>query len=214
MMLSEFILHYQGHWVDKYGNFTSYIQEQQPFGGQCVSLVKHYLTTFGKGYTKDSYGNAKDYIKLPNAKLITKDKVQDGDLVVWTGGSFGHIGIMYGGAVFSQNPMKAQLRTIEAFKSWGLGEPTFIRPSLQTLQPKLGYYKTLDYLNIRKGPDQSYKIKKVYEITADAKKKVTSKNTSHDAVLKPNQIVSVLEIKGGWGRIPSGWVNLKYLKEM
>jgi len=130
MTLDDFINKYKGFYVGKNGETGSQIQDEDPYIGQCVSIVKWYLTNFGQGYNKRAYGNAKDYVNLPYSSVIAQEDARDGDLVVWTGGDYGHIGILYNGSVFSQNPFTLCLKPLAYFDSWGLGEPHFVHPKI------------------------------------------------------------------------------------
>lgn len=223
--IKEYVDRYKGTFVGKDGTVGSYVENEKVYRGQCVSLVYYFLKLFSTKYTRDSYGNARDYINLPNAQPIKSySELEDGDLIIWTGGAYGHIGIWYNGRVFNQNPHKARLDNIEYFLQWGIGNPKFYRPTLDRLvakqtKPKLGTYITKDYLNIRECAGENCKVKLVGEITLDGRRKVTSGNKKSMAILDKGVKVDVLEVKQlpnkmWWGRIPSGWVAMKYLKEI
>lgn len=66
-----------------------------------------------------------------------------------------------------------------------------------------GRYKvnTIEGVNVRTGPGTNYRIKKITELSSDAKNKGGYVNGT---------IFDVLEINGSWGRTPSGWVSLEY----
>lgn len=226
--IKEFIEFYKNKRVDKYGKTNDKVQAFNPYGGQCVSLVKYFLTVFGIGYTQDSYGNAKDYINLPKATIIKNKKdLKNGDLIIWTGGTYGHIGIWYNNKVFNQNPHPASLHDLNYFDNWGLGKPLFYRPRLKDnidsnkpVKPALGRYVTIDYLKIRTGPSTDYKTEKIKNITIDAKAKVTYTNSESLAILKKGVQVDILSVhyndkeQRWWGRTFSGYIAMDYLKKV
>ena len=67
-------------------------------------------------------------------------------------------------------------------------------------------YKLKAAMNVRSGPGTNYRILKRGELTASGKKNSVKAN---NAVLKKGTIVTCLEVKGDWMRIPSGWVCCK-----
>ena len=68
-------------------------------------------------------------------------------------------------------------------------------------------YKLKKTLNVRKGPGTKYKIKKKSSLSKSAKKQVV-KGTKY-AKFKKGTVVTCLEKKGNWIRIPSGWICAK-----
>jgi len=225
MNLQEFINKYSNKYVDKYGN-TNYssVGGAPNYGGQCASLARLYLNVVGD-YKQDTFGHGKDYINIPNAIRVSSP--QNGDLVVYgatLSNPYGHVGIYYNGKVFSQNPNKASLSSLDAFK----GTRVYIRPKLKsgaldvpktTNKPSLGLYVTTANVNVRTGAGTNNRIKLVKELTIDGKKNATSSNSNANAVLKKGTRVSVLEVKQDkngmyWGRIPSGYVSLSYAKKL
>lgn len=84
-------------------------------------------------------------------------------------------------------------------------------PAVTTSSPivKTGKEYTLQTaLKVRTGPGSGYRQKKRSELTADGKKHA---KTGVYAVLKKGTKVNVLEVKGNWARIPSGWILAKTL---
>lgn len=74
-----------------------------------------------------------------------------------------------------------------------------------------GFVKYRDYtlltaLNVRTGAGTNYRRKTVSELTAGGKAAATSTNGSAGAVLKAGTVVTCMEVKGDWIRIPSGWI--------
>ena len=126
-IVAEYINEYQGKYVGKHGELGNKVSWSAPYQGQCASLVKYYLSLYGYQYDDNSYGDAKDYTSLKNSTIVTDP--QDGDLVIWKGGKYGHIGIYYQGKVFNQNPKAASLDEISDYDA--LGQPTFVRPNYQ-----------------------------------------------------------------------------------
>jgi N-acetylmuramoyl-L-alanine amidase CwlA len=92
----------------------------------------------------------------------------------------------------------------------------FITPTKAPATPKVGRYQTTDNLNIRTGAGLNFRVKLNKEVSVDARTKTTSKNINDPATLRKGVNVDVLEIKKVgtmyWGRIPSGWVSMDYLK--
>ena len=125
--VSNYIETYEGQYVGKNGELGTKVSWSTPYQGQCASLVKYYLLQYGYNYDDASYGDAKDYVHLKDSTIVTTP--QDGDLVIWTSGSFGHIGIYYQGKVFNQNPKAATLDDISDYDS--LGQAIFVRPNYQ-----------------------------------------------------------------------------------
>ena len=77
------------------------------------------------------------------------------------------------------------------------------------------YRVTADLLNVRKGAGTTYaKVKfKNMSANAQAKIKALNKNKAADGFVK-GLAFTALEVKGEWGRCPSGWVNLKYCEKI
>ncbi len=82
---------------------------------------------------------------------------------------------------------------------------TIIQPETKVYQ--VGRYKvnTPNGVNVRKGPGTNYEIKKINELSADARSKGGYVNGT---------IFDVFEINGSWGKTPSGWVSLEYAVKM
>lgn len=79
--------------------------------GECVSLTSQYLWRV-HGIKSEAWGNAVDYrsggtggnkLKSLGFKWSTNTKATNGDILVWSGGTYGHIGIYYNGQVYDQN---------------------------------------------------------------------------------------------------------------
>jgi len=220
MTLQQFVEKYRGKYVDKYGRTTAFVQNSEPFGGQCASLVRWYLNSLGEGYNANSYGHGKNYVNIPNATRVTSPR--NGDIVVWTGGQYGHVGIWYNGKVFNQNPHRASLHDISYFNNWGMGRAVYVRPRLKnnivqtpSAKPTRGTYITNEVMNVRTGPGINYKNKLVRQLTVDGKKNATKKGQNDIAQYRRGTIFNVLEVlasKDGrtkwWARTPSGFICL------
>ena len=69
------------------------------YGRQCVDLIKQYLAEVYK-IKAGSWGNAIDYWNNPNPNLLKKFKKikssngLQGDIVIFKGGKYGHIGVV------------------------------------------------------------------------------------------------------------------------
>lgn len=123
--LNTFYKRYKGKYVDKYGNSTSYVQNNEPYGGQCASLARWWVH-WQFGYKGNSYGDAKDYVNLPDSKIVKQSEIRNGDLVVYpTISQWGHVGIVKDGQMFNQNPYKARLEPFLPYKK------VFVRPTSQ-----------------------------------------------------------------------------------
>ena len=72
-------------------------------------------------------------------------------------------------------------------------------------------YKLATALYVRTGPGTNYAIKKRNQLTKDAKKHAFS---GTNALLRTGTVVTCLEVRGEWMRIPSGWICCKkgYIK--
>ena len=77
---------------------------------------------------------------------------------------------------------------------------------------KTGTYKvTASLLRVRSTAGTEKPYKKYAELTANAKKQIAQLNSGKGADgLVKGCICTVSEIKGSWGRIPSGWICLDY----
>lgn len=71
-----------------------------------------------------------------------------------------------------------------------------------------------DVLNVRKGPSTSFERISFQNLSADAQRKILriSGITANGYVKGLN--FTVYEVRGNWGRTPSGWVCLEYCERM
>ena len=77
------------------------------------------------------------------------------------------------------------------------------------------YRVTADVLNVRKGAGTAYTKIKFKNMSANAQAKIKALNNGKavDGFVK-GLAFTALEVKGDWGRCPSGWVNLKYCEKI
>lgn len=110
--MNNFYNTHAGKAWNKYGKESAgpLTEWYEPFGGQCVSLIKTYLLYLFGDRVKDSYGNAIDFWTGREGNGILKlcdpvDTLQDGDIVISAGSmpQYGHIWIYYQGQALSQN---------------------------------------------------------------------------------------------------------------
>lgn len=104
-----------GNYVDWYGNNL--------YCGQCATLARLALVYIW-GHTNKPYGNAKDFVHTVTGTKVSKSKMKDGDIVIWTKcGYYGHIGVAYKGKVLNQNPHKARLDNLSTYGSYVIIRP-------------------------------------------------------------------------------------------
>jgi len=94
-------------------------------------------------------------------------------------------------------------------EAWSKNEYT--KPAKYT---KGNYEVTTGVLHVRKGPGTNYKAKTFKQFTKDARTKILEL-----AGYKANGYVegvtcTVSQVKGDWGKTPSGWICLKYCKKI
>lgn len=121
MNITEFYNKYKNTYITKNGGTSNYVQDGEPFGGQCVSLVQAFMYKVC-GIPVKARGHAKDFgqnlVANKLAKEISFNSIKNGDIIVfqdlglYKGVYYGHIGIYYNGKVFDQNPHKAKLSNI------------------------------------------------------------------------------------------------------
>lgn len=70
--------------------------------------------------------------------------------------------------------------------------------------------KVNTWLNVRTEPSLSGRIKTSNELTLNARAQNRQLGNENCNGLLNGTIVDVSEVRGEWGRIPSGWINLRY----
>ena len=76
------------------------------------------------------------------------------------------------------------------------------------------YEVTATVLNVRDGAGINYDWKKFDELTANAQKQVLAECGYEANGLVKGVQCDVSEVKGNWGKIPSGWICLDYCKKI
>ena len=92
-------------------------------------------------------------------------------------------------------------------------------PKKKVVKYTVGDYKVVKVggagvLRLRKGPAKTYAKVKFKEMTKDAQakvKKIAGKAVDGYVI---GVTFTVLQVKGNWGKTPSGWVNLTYCKKI
>ncbi len=217
MNLTEF-----GSWALGQGSVAN-PEPNNKYKGQCVSLIQQYLyQVFGKSFK--AYGNAKDwsnnYPKDYFTKLNANAGYQRGDVLVYGanyGGGYGHIGLIdVNMKWFDQNGVK-KLAVSYKDKPFS-GYVCILRPkNQQALGLNNGekfnigtVYTTQVELYIRKEAGTDKEIKKVKDITINAKENAKFTDENKNAILKAGTRITCLDYKkigdNIWIKIPSGWV--------
>lgn len=215
MNLREF-----GEWALKQGQVAN-PEPNYKYLGECVSLVQQYLyKVFGIPF--EAHGNAKDWANnVPKEfnKLSSNTELKRGDILVYGedyGNGFGHMGIIdcnwqfldqngtkKSRVAYTKNPFKGYI-CILRYK----GEVDTGDKNKYTVGR---YIVNTEVLTVRKTPEiLKNNWLKYEELTLNAQKQVADINNN-----KPNGLVKgvkcdVSEVKGSWGKIPSGWISLDY----
>ncbi len=75
----------------------------------------------------------------------------------------------------------------------------------------IGRYRvTASFLNVRKGAGTNYDKKMFAELSKNAKAQIMKINKKASNSLCKGVICDVSKVSGQWGKIPSGWISLKY----
>jgi hypothetical protein len=224
MNLTEFINITLGKYVDAIGNVDN--KNDGPYDAQCASLARRWLVV-GFGQEDKPYGHGKSFANTPKGSIVKNPKL--GDLVVWETGEYGHVAIYIGSnngkpTVLEQQSgvIKTQKRTLTTDKGYVFFRPKQMLDIKVDMTPKKGWYTTTGVLYIREGAGTGFNVKKVRHITSDAKIKVVDTVLNSQARLRKGVKVYVSEVKDTgknekyryWGKIPSGWVSMSYLKEV
>lgn len=187
------------------------------YKGECVSLVQQYLDKVHNIPFK-ARGNAKDWANVTIEgfdRIGSDNKLKAGDILVYNRGKFGHVAIV-----------DVDLKSLEQNKGGnrkvtvGAIDKTYIkiqRPKKVDLGVEdnftVGNVYTLKVnLKVREGAGTDKKQKNKTDLTKDGQKNAVDYKL---AVLKAGTRVTLLEKKVKsdkevWGRIPSGWIALKF----
>lgn len=76
------------------------------------------------------------------------------------------------------------------------------------------YTVTASLLHVRSGPGTNYYIKTYKQLTANARSQNRSKGNYYANGLLKGVNVTVSQVNGNWGKIPSGWICLDYCKKI
>jgi len=191
--------------------------KENSYKGECVSLVQQYLDKVHNIRFK-ARGNAKDWANVTIEgfdRIGADNKLKAGDILVYNRGKFGHVVIV-----------DADLKSLEQNKGGnrkvtvGAIDKTYIkiqRPKKIDLGVEDNFivgkvYTTKVNLKVREGAGIDKKQKNKIDLTKDGQKNALDYKL---AVLKMDTRVTLLEKKvinddEIWGRIPSGWIALKF----
>lgn len=202
-------------------------------GVQCVDVAHSFMRDV-LGLPIQARGNAVDYWKNPvkqlkdNFKFVKNTPTyvpRKGVLVVFnatTTNPYGHIAVTTNKCTVNKLEIIEQncdVKTCRKHVHTYTNLCGFLEPKnrsnidVKTVTAfKKGDYTLTDNMNVRTGASTSYRTKKYSELSADGKKHCTNKTT---AILKKGTVVTVSEVKKisdkeFWGKIPSGWVALRY----
>lgn len=218
MNLREF-----GEWALKQGQVAN-PEPNYKYAGQCVSLVQQYLyKVFGIPF--EAHGNAKDWANnVPKEfnKLSSNTELKRGDILVYGsnyGGGYGHIGIVDCNWKFlEQNgdkKLKVSYRDIRQGYVCVLRYKGEVDTGDVAQYTKGRYVVNANVLTVRRTPEiLEDNWLKYNELTQNAQRQVAELNPN-----KPNGLVKgvecdVSEVKGNWGKVPSGWISLDYCKKI
>lgn len=190
---------------------------EESYKGECVSLVQQYLSKVFNIPFKPR-GNAKDWanVNIEGFKRLKPDNpLKPGDILVYDWGKYGHMAIVtVDMKSLEQNKNGNRKVTLGKIES---GYVIIQRPDKVDLGTSDNYQIGKVYtvgvdLKVRDGAGTNYRQKNRDELTDDGQKNAYNYTT---AVLKPGTKVTLLEKKVVnnseiWGRIPSGWIALKY----
>lgn len=190
---------------------------EESYKGECVSLIQQYLSKVLNIPFK-ARGNAKDWANITIEgfnKFSSDNTPKPGDILVYTWGQYGHMAIVtVDMKSLEQNKNGNRIVTLGSIES---GYAIIQRPIKVDLGVEDNYevgkvYTVKVNLKVREGAGINYRQKNRTQLTADGQKNAFDYNT---AVLKPGTRVTLLEKKvinnnEIWGRIPSGWIALRY----
>ena len=186
--------------------------------GVVVRLRNDYKTTDKAGR---SYGNfvkiqhANGYytlyahLKYNSIPIKNGDKVKQGDVIGYMGNTGHSIGSHLHFEVRNKNDEK-------------INPTAFISSGFNILDTKYSigrYIITADVLRVRKEPfvsKENNNYLKFNELTKNAQEQIHKllKNKNIPDGLIKNVICDVYDVSGDWGKIPSGWICLKYCKKI
>lgn len=188
------------------------------YKGECVSLVQQYLDKV-HGIPFKARGNAKDWANIVIEgfnKYAPDNTLKPGDIVVYNWGKYGHMAIITAdGRSLEQNKNGNRVITVGDVTPGYvmIHRPANIDLGIVTDNYNIGQVYTLKVdLKVREGAGTNYRQKNKNELTPNGQENAYNYTS---AVLKTGTRVTLLEKKvinndEIWGRIPSGWVALRY----
>lgn len=115
------------------------------------------------------------------------------------------------------------LTIFEVRENWGrtnygwvcLDYTTYGKEETEIKNFDVGRYKvSAEVLTVRKGPATNYDWVRFSELTENAQKQVVSLSGYKPNGLCKGVVCDVFETKREWGKIPSGWINLRYCEKV
>lgn len=196
-----------------------------------VNLVQKIRTHFGKKVTVSSAyrcskhnrnvgGATGSYHTKGKAADIIVDGVKPAEVAKYAE-SLGVKGIGLYETAKDGHFVHVDTRTTKSFW-YGQGQArrtTFGGAPASSSKEPASKYSTGDYevtaslLNVRQGPGKNYAAKRYAQLSADARAKVKKlAGYAADGYVK-GMACTVYEVRGDWGRTPSGWICLDYCEK-
>jgi len=196
--------------------------------GECVSLVQQYVyRVFDIPFAARGHAHQWASNPLPNdfRRLVASgNRPQAGDILVYPStmpgsNGFGHValiddegwfldqnGIQRNIVVRRQNPIPGFTVLLRPINQARLG----LESNTTTFRP--GRYRVnTAVLNVRRDPSTNNPPLRFNQLTQNAQAQIRRMNNNQTANgLVKGVIVDVSEVRGVWGRIPSGWISLNY----
>lgn len=166
----------------------------------------------------DGYITRYHHLLKGSVKVKTGDKVTKGQVI----GYMGNTGNSTGRHLHFD--ISSDTNTTNSYKSAYMNQTRYYvdpKPFLlgvKTLKPtsyRLGTYEITSAVNVRKGPGTTYDRILYSGFTASAKQQIQKIMPNQ----RPNDFpaglrVTISEIRGDWGKCPTGWINLHYCKSI
>lgn len=129
MYFEDFYNTYKGKRIGKGCQTSTYIQQVDPFCGQCVSAIVSALWKCAGKPKNKTYGNAAQWVNAPYTKV---SKPKNGDIIVYPDLAYpyGHIAWYWNGEQLGQNPGTF------GFTKLYSGRKIYLRPTGMQFKPK------------------------------------------------------------------------------